>query len=139
MLWRTHLAFGLGVASLVTIDPILLILAGILSILPDLDAPFGHRSWFSHSLLAALIFSVVAFLASSSLLVAWLVLICFLIHILLDLFTKSGVPLFFPIGGNFGLRLVASKDKMMNKVFMVAGLLLLLVNIGGPEFLRLLK
>jgi membrane-bound metal-dependent hydrolase YbcI (DUF457 family) len=140
MLWRTHTAVGVGAASFFTIEPTALAIAGFMSILPDLDQPFGHRGWFSHSFLAAMIFGAVALLASMfNLLYGWVSLLAVSAHILLDFLTKSGVPLLFPmVKGDKGLRIAESKSLVLNKVFLVIGLLMLAVNAGGPAISKAL-
>jgi|GEM_PF-2047397 len=141
MLWRTHSAFGAGVASLFTVDPFALGLAGFLSVMPDFDRPFGHRGWFSHSFFAAFVFGAVAFFASMfNLFYAFLVLSSVSVHILLDFFTLSGVPLLFPLSHeDHGLRLAKSKDIFLNKAFLLVGLVILAINLGGPEAMKALE
>lgn len=130
MLRGAHLAVGLGVASFFTLDPIVLALAGFLSIVSDLDRPFHHRAWFSHSFYAAAIFAVVGLIASQfNLLYAFIVFLMVSVHVLLDFLTKSGVPLLHPWKKNhYGARLFTAKNKMANKAFITLGLLILLFN-----------
>lgn len=132
MLWRTHLAFGLGVASFFTLDPIVLTLAGFLSVMPDFDHPFGHRGWFSHSVFAALVFSFVGLLASSlNLLYAWIVFLAVASHAVIDMFTKSGVPLLYPWKErNYSLGAFSAHGWIVNKAFMLLGLVMLVYNLG---------
>jgi len=133
MLWRTHLAFGLGLASFFTLDPIVLALAGFLSILPDFDRPFGHRGWFSHSIFAAFIFSLTGLIASSfNLLYAWIVFLSVSSHSLIDIFTKSGVPLFYPWKEeSYSVAMFSAHGWIVNKAFMLLGLIMLAYNLGN--------
>jgi len=132
MLWRTHLVFGLGVSSFFTQDPVVLALAGFLSVLPDFDRPFGHRGWFSHSIFAALVFAFVGFIASTlNLLYALVVFLSVASHSVIDAFTKAGVPLLYPWKDrSYGLRFFKSEDLLINRLFMIVGFLMLVYNIG---------
>lgn len=132
MLWRTHTAFGIAAASFFTADPVMLGLAGFLSVMPDFDQPFGHRGWFSHSFFAAFVLGLVAFIASMfGLFYAFLVFLMVSVHILLDLFTKSGVPLLYPLDkDDHGFRFFKSDDKTVNKAFLLIALIIIAVNLG---------
>ena len=114
MLWRTHLVMGLGAGYLVSgFDPALLAVAGVGSLLPDLDHPnswigsripilptmtrvvLGHRGAL-HSLLVTLTLGVVLSLVwGNDLGIA--VAAGYLAHLVGDVFTKSGVPLLWPL------------------------------------------
>jgi inner membrane protein len=133
MLWGTHLLFGLGVVSFFTLNPVALSIAAVISILPDLDAPFGHRQWFSHSFSASAIFSATGFIASSfNFFYAAVIFLSASIHILLDSMTKSGVPLFHPWKKKaYGLRFFISHNRFSNALFMFLGLFMLFYNIFG--------
>lgn len=134
MLGRAHTVFGTAVVSLVSQEPAALTLAAFFSIMPDMDKPFGHRAWFSHSLFSALVLSTVGLLASKlNLMYAAIIFIAITMHLLLDLMTKSGLPLLYPWkDGNYGFRLSASKDALMNKAFIVSGLAILAYTVGKP-------
>jgi membrane-bound metal-dependent hydrolase YbcI (DUF457 family) len=127
MFWYAHLLFGIGVASLFTLDPIVLALAGFLSVISDLDKPFGHREWFSHSILTAGLLAVAGFAASTyRLFYAIVVFLTVSSHAILDSFTKSGAPLFYPVyKKNVGLRLFTSKNKYANRFFSALGVLMI--------------
>ncbi len=131
MFWYAHLALGPALASFITADPLMLGLAALFSVLPDLDKPFGHRRWFSHSLLAAAIFGSAALVASGF--AAIYALIAFLSvasHVGLDFLTKSGVPLLHPLRKNhYGLRLFSAHDQRVNRVVAITGLLILLFSL----------
>jgi membrane-bound metal-dependent hydrolase YbcI (DUF457 family) len=131
MFWYTHLAFAIGVASFLTVDPLLLGFAGLVGVLPDIDRIFAHRSWVSHSLLSSLVLGAAAFIASGfNLFFGLLVLIASLSHTLVDLFTKSGVPILYPISdANHGLRLFSAHNRAVNKAFIIVALLILLFNL----------
>lgn len=113
MLWRTHLLTGITAGYLIAgPEPFAMITAGITSLLPDLDHPnsyigrkipvlpalfnftFGHRGMF-HSLLVAIIITLltgffndvnIALAAGAG----------YFAHIIGDLITPSGVPVFWP-------------------------------------------
>jgi membrane-bound metal-dependent hydrolase YbcI (DUF457 family) len=130
MLWGAHILFSLGVVSFFTIDPIVLTLAGFLAVVPDLDKPFHHRAWFSHSIYAAIIFSVVGFVASNyNVSYAIVVFLAISSHVVLDFITKSGVPILHPWKKkHYGLRAVKAHDKASNRAFMVLGAMMLAYN-----------
>jgi inner membrane protein len=130
MFWYTHILFAMGLASFFTLDPIVLALAGFLAVIPDLDKPFGHRKWFSHSIYIALILSIVGFLASFRLFYAFVVFLSIASHVILDFFTKSGVPILHPLRKNhYGLRLFAAHNRYANRTFSLLGLFLILFNL----------
>ncbi len=135
MFWYTHALFGLSLVSLITSDPSLLVLGLCVSIIPDLDKLLGHRRWFSHSPFSAAFLSLVV-LPLSSPLHSLVVFVSLISHILLDLVTKSGLPLLYPVRTtNYGLRLVSAHSKRANKLFMLLGLLILLCK-WTPKLLR---
>ncbi len=131
MFWYAHLLFSLAMVSLLIVDPMLLLLAALLSLVPDIDKPFGHRHWFSHSIFTALIFSIVAFVASGFqhvyALVAFLAVSS---HVLLDFITKSGVPILYPWRKkHYGLRLFSAHNSMVNRTAAAVSLLVFLFNL----------
>lgn len=114
MLWRTHLVMGLGAGYLVAgFEPVLLAAAGVGSLLPDLDHPnswignkipvlptmtrvvLGHRGAL-HSLAATLALGIFIGLVWGKEL-GTAVAAGYLAHLAGDLFTKSGVPLLWPL------------------------------------------
>ncbi len=130
MFWYAHLAFGLAIVSIFTVDPMLLVLAALVSLVPDMDRVIAHRQWFSHSIYAALILSGVAFAASGFqpmyALVAFLALSS---HVLLDSVTKSGVPILHPWKKkHYGLRWFSAHNRKVNAAVTVMSLLFLLFN-----------
>lgn len=131
MIWSSHLMFGLGIVSFFTLDPVILALAAVLSVLPDLDKPFGHRHWFSHSIFAAALFSAVGWAASSfDPTYAAVVFLAFFSHTLADSLTKSGVPILYPWKkSHYGLRLFSAHNKLANKAFVLLGLLTFILNV----------
>ncbi len=119
MLARTHLVFGAtcfaSFAALLhtTIHPVSLAIATGAALLPDLDHPqslLGRRLWFiskplsklvghrgvTHSLIAVMISMWALFNAGANTMLVGPLVIGYLSHILGDLLTKSGVPLFWP-------------------------------------------
>lgn len=114
MLWRTHVSSGLFAGYLVSgLDPALLAASGIASLLPDMDHPnsyvgnkvplvptltrmaLGHRGAL-HSLLAAIALGMV-FIGVWGKEFGMAVAAGYLAHLLGDVFTKSGVPLLWPL------------------------------------------
>lgn len=139
-MWYDHTLTALAGASFFTRDPILLGIAAIFGTLPDLDFPFGHRGWFSHSLLAICVFSIaVLVLTSLNLMVAAVAFIALFSHLLIDLVTKSGIPLLFPlVKEDIGLRLFESSNKYVNRAVVFVALALLFYNLG-PGYESLMK
>ncbi len=132
MLWKTHSAFGTAAASFLSTDPVILALAGTLSVIPDMDKPFGHRGWFSHSFFAAGLFGLAGFIVSgASIFIGLLVFLAVSVHILLDFFTLSGVPVLFPFSSkDHGLRVSRSSDVLLNKAFLAVALAILAYNLS---------
>jgi len=88
----THVAFGLFLARYFGLDP-WLVFAGAL--LPDLDYAFEHRKLLHNIFFAALVF-----------LLSFPVWVGVVSHLLLDLLTRAGVALLWPLSSRrFGLRL----------------------------------
>ncbi len=133
----SHLVFGLGSASLLTSDPILLALAAIFSILPDFDWPLCHRGWFSHSLFSAGVLSAAGLFASGwDLRFPILIFLALSSHLFLDFFTKSGIPLLYPWREeSFGLRVATAHNRAMNAAFQLAGVVMLTTGIFGFSFI----
>lgn len=131
MFWHAHLAFGLAIVSTVTVDPMLLLLGALLALVSDLDKPFGHRHWFSHSIYAALMFAAVALIASGfQPIYAIVVFIAVASHVALDFLTKSGVPILYPWKKkHYGLRLFSANNKKANGAIVIMSLLVLLSNL----------
>lgn len=131
MFWYAHFMAGVSVVSCMTIDPSLLLLGGVVAIISDMDRPFGHRRWFSHSLMSSTIFAFAGFLASAfNLFYASAVFLSACSHIFLDMFTRSGVPLLHPLRKNtYGFRLFSSKSKVGNIVFVSLAAALLTHNL----------
>lgn len=144
MLWRTHLAMGLGAGYLIVgPDPLLLAAAGVGSLIPDLDHPnsfigckvpvaprvtrmvLGHRGAL-HSILAAIAVGVIVSILHVAVLgipeyvtglgqylnfilgkrLALAVVTGYLAHLAGDLFTRSGLPLLWPLPIRFRVPLV---------------------------------
>ena len=131
MFWYAHLLFGLAIVSILTPDPMLLLLAALLSLISDMDKPLGHRHWFSHSIFAALIFSAVAFIASGfQPIYAIVAFLAVASHVVLDFLTKSGVPILHPWKKrHYGLRVFSAHNKKANSVVLIISLLVLLFNL----------
>ena len=119
MTGKTHiiggLAAGLAISQLTNYDPVLLVGAGVVGgLIPDIchggskigrtfplvsrlvNILFGHRS-FTHSLLFLIIVAVLlhTYLLNEAVTVG--VLIGMVSHYVLDMSTKNGIKLFFPV------------------------------------------
>jgi inner membrane protein len=131
MLKGAHLFFGLGVVSFITLDPVILALSAFLSVMSDLDHPIKHRAWFSHSLFAAFVFSVVGFIASQfQIFYALAVFLAMSSHVLLDFLTYSGVPILYPWKHrNYSMSIFRSDNMVANKIFVFLGMATLTFNV----------
>jgi inner membrane protein len=120
---KTHLVIGTLVSLPVLTTPIGLI--GILgSIAPDLDIKLGekfHRT-FTHSLFFLIFSSCGISIISKSIALIWF--ISYASHLFLDSLTKSGVPLFYPISGKYGLRWFTT-GMLIDKLIGIFGLLMI--------------
>jgi inner membrane protein len=120
---KTHLVIGTLVSLPVLTTPIGLI--GILgSIAPDLDIKLGekfHRT-FTHSLFFLIFSSCGIAIISKSIALIWF--ISYASHLFLDSLTKSGVPLFYPISGKYGLRWFTT-GMLIDKLIGIFGLLMI--------------
>lgn len=104
MTGKTHLACGIAAATFLctnTADAALLVLG---SLLPDIDnsksmlgryVPFIHRIFGHRTLTHSFIFLVMLYFINPFLAVGGLV------HIILDVMTAGGCPLFYPFGKRF--------------------------------------
>lgn len=142
MMASTHVAFGLtcwaGYARMrgYPFQPESLLLAGVASLLPDIDHPkssfgkvvpflsypisalFGHRG-ITHSLFAVAAGCALMWLYGYRLWFVAPLAIGYLSHLAGDMFTNSGVPLFWP-----------KKDKVAIPVFSTGGVIEFFVRIG---------
>jgi inner membrane protein len=112
MIWLTHINFAILISLLLGLNPNMLLV--LFSIIPDIDNPntllgkffpwlseylykkFGHRGLF-HSIYWSLLLGLLSFVETNF-------LFCFIgytTHIVLDLFTPSGVQLFYPNKSRF--------------------------------------
>lgn len=133
MFWYTHVLMGVAAASFFFSDASLLLLAGLFAALPDLDKPFGHRQWFSHSILSAFVLGISAFVASgSSVVIGFVVFLAIFSHAVVDIFSKSGVPLLYPLfKENIKIRLFTAYNRTANKLFILSACLILAFNFAG--------
>lgn len=97
MMKKTHMATGVLVTtcllSYTSLTPLYVVTGAIGSIAPDWDFVFGHRK-ITHSLLGVCIAFGLCYFINPVFAVVF-TLNC-LIHIVMDSFTKMGVPLFYP-------------------------------------------
>jgi inner membrane protein len=110
MLFRTHLAVAVLISIILlffNINLFFIIIFLIASLLPDIDHPgsklgkrfkflnmfFQHRGFF-HSLIAMVLFTFLISLINFNLAMAFF--LGYILHLLLDSFTKSGIYIFYP-------------------------------------------
>lgn len=127
---KTHLAIG----TLVSL-PIMASTTGIIgiigilgSIAPDLDIKLGkqfHRT-FTHGLFFLMFSSLGISVFSQSIALIWF--ISYASHLFLDSLTKSGVPLFYPLRGKYGLRWFTT-GMLFDKLIGIGGLLMICIYI----------
>jgi len=110
-------------------------IAASMSVKPDMDSKMGgifhHRNWFTHSLATVFIVTGATYILFNDIFQAGIlsnyitvaVFSAILSHILLDSFTKKGVPLLGPFDNRmFGLRRFKSNNLLLNWALLVAGL-----------------
>jgi len=104
--WKTHLTIGTLVSLPIIASTGMIGIFGILgSIAPDLDIILGkqfHRT-FTHGLFFLMFSSLGISVINKNIALIWF--ISYASHLFLDSLTKSGVPLFYPLRGKYGLRL----------------------------------
>jgi inner membrane protein len=103
---KTHLVIGtlacLPIASTTGIFSLIGILG---SVAPDIDTKLGmrfHRT-FTHGLFFLMFSSLGISVISKNIALIWF--ISYASHLFLDSLTKGGVPLLYPMGSKYGLRL----------------------------------
>ncbi len=140
MLFRTHLAFsfliGLYIIDFLDINEQILFMVVLLffSIFPDIDEKtskifkkskpfsylavwFGHRNIF-HTIYVPVAIFLVLFVFNLKLL-SLAVLVGYLLHLLLDLITKKGIALFYPLSKKRIKGFVKVGSLVENLVFLV--------------------
>jgi membrane-bound metal-dependent hydrolase YbcI (DUF457 family) len=132
MFFYTHALVAVAMVSFFTVEPLHLLTAALIGALPDLDILFSHRKWFSHSIFSTLIFTLVAYAASSfSVSWAFITFIAAGSHVLTDCLTKSGVPLFGPFKKkDVALPLFLSSGHMVNITFILISCIILGSNLA---------
>lgn len=123
---KTHLVIGTLTSLPIVINSLgVFSLLGILgSIAPDLDIKLGkrfHRT-FTHTLFFLIFTSFGLAVISKEIAIIWFV--SYASHLFLDSLTKGGVPLFYPIGSKYGLRLFTT-GLIFDKLIGLFGLLML--------------
>ncbi|MEM0021611.1 MAG: metal-dependent hydrolase [Fervidicoccaceae archaeon] len=140
----THVLVGIGISIFVMtrlreFDQLMIAYALLFSALPDLDFSLKHRAML-HNIFAAFLLTLpltyfsegylismglttlswTAFFASS--------LIAYLSHLLLDMLTKAGVSLFWPLSGKY-YRLASLRydDPIANSSLSALGVILILI------------
>lgn len=149
MLWRTHLMTGITAGYLIAgPDPTVLLTAGVAALLPDIDHPnsyigrkipvipklikatLGHRGALHSASAAVLVFLAATLIGGPLLGIATGT--GYLIHIMGDMLTPSGVPLLWPVLGK-NVKLAAVKTGGLMEKFVVfpgicLGLVMLTIN-----------
>ena len=111
MMKRTHVAVGLAVTlPLIVNDPISA-LGVIGSVAPDFDIALGlkHRT-VTHSFLAAAATTLLISPVNIKIAIVWS--INYLLHLLLDGATKTGVPLLYPKKKYYGIMRFKTRDSI---------------------------
>jgi len=85
---------------------IFIIVIPFMTLIPDIDTEIGkHRGAFHNVFFAILVAVLIYHIGSITILIAWFV--AYTSHIILDLFTKRGIMLFYPLSkssiGGFGV------------------------------------
>jgi inner membrane protein len=123
---KTHLAIG----TLVSLPVIgsttgIIGLIGVLgSIAPDLDIKLEQRfhRTFTHGLFFLIFSSCGIAVFNKNIALIWF--LSYASHLFLDSLTKGGVPLFYPIGGKYGLRLFTT-GFLIDKLIGLIGLFMI--------------
>lgn len=93
---KTHVAVGVAITlPIISVCPIYSVFGLLGAVIPDWDMLLGikHRT-ITHSLIALLISSMVVIFINFGIGLVWFV--SYTSHLILDSFTKMGVPLFYP-------------------------------------------
>ena len=151
MLAPTHFLGGMAAALCLGSGPAEAALVGVAALLPDVDHPgsaagrmapgvshafglvFGHRG-FLHSLLGAacLTWAVCRLAAVLGFAVPWQPLFAgYMVHLVLDTFTPSGVPWLWPLGVRVSVPLVRTGGILEKAVVAPAVLLFVASKIAG--------
>jgi len=130
MLWYAHMLIAAAAVSFYTLNPYLILLGALVAVVPDLDHPFGHRGWFSHSILAISVMSVIIYFFARDVALLITVFIALGSHLLADLITKSGIPLLYPaVKKSISIPLFPSTGRKTNKLAALIGLCILSLNL----------
>jgi len=138
MLGKTHLVGGLIAGALIvpyvttSSSELFIACAGLGALLPDIDSPnslfgrkikpisyliqstMGHRGIFHSLFIAAVLFIALQILLPNY---ALAITIGYLSHLLLDMLTPSGVPLFWPLSFNISLPVVKTGSLVEKIIF----------------------
>lgn len=146
----THLVFGVGV-SLILVNPLsipttLAVLVGgvIGSTLPDLDLRVKHRMLL-HNIFSLIILAITVYVLSSLSFItapytSYLILaftIAYMSHLFLDMFTKAGVALLYPLNRRrYRLLKLKSTSSLANALLTILGLLMVVYWVYSNGLLR---
>ena len=122
---KTHLVIGTLACIPIIPSTGIISLIGILgSVAPDLDIKLGmrfHRT-FTHGLFFLMFSSLGISIFSKNIALIWF--ISYASHLFLDSMTKGGVPLLYPIGSSYGLRLFTT-GKIFDKLIGLFGIFMI--------------
>lgn len=146
----THLVFGVGV-SLILVNPLFIpttlavLVGGVIgSTLPDLDLRIKHRMLL-HNIFSLIILAIIAYVLSSLSSItapytSYLVLafaIAYMSHLFLDMFTKAGVSLLYPLNRRrYRLLKLKSTSSLANALLTILGLLMVVYWVYSNGLLR---
>lgn len=111
--------FQIGICSSIYSQPLLPIIGGIGFIILYIIGFFSEHRTFTHSFLALILYTFVAWLIYKP--IALAISVAYLSHIMLDILNKRKVPILYPLEFGICLKLCYA-NKTANKVFMYVGL-----------------
>ena len=108
MMKRTHVAVGLAVTLPLVVEAPITALGVIGSVAPDFDIALGlkHRT-VTHSFIAAGVTTLLITPVNIKIAIVWA--INYLLHLLLDGTTVSGVPLLYPKKKRYGIKKIKTR------------------------------
>ncbi|MEM4970005.1 MAG: metal-dependent hydrolase [Sulfolobales archaeon] len=138
----THIIFGVGLSISILSPfihisylPIVTIISGIGSVVPDLDTRFRHRKAL-HNILSLVVTSIVVLIIVLRAGMGWVpaasYALGYISHIIGDLMTKRGVAILYPFRGKyyrFPVVLGRSEDLLVNVLGTVIGIILIFFGI----------
>ncbi len=138
MLRRAHVVFSFGLTlfttSLLGFTPSFSLLASLASIpaslIPDIDLAHSHRR-LMHNMLSYMLVVLLSYVLSATINMPWIsigVAIGYGSHLVLDMFTRRGIALWYPFKRKYvGVLKLRSSDPLVNTVTIMIGALLSIV------------